>query len=189
MVMIRVVDPTVRTMIFNHLIEQLERGSVEPLMSLGITPEMMDELRALSVGEVMQLASSGYPDVHFSFDVNGFRLGMSSLERRKAEINELAYFIQHGASHSMVAQFFTTTNPEVVKNLRLLLRGDRKSGRAALPSDSKRDEIHNAWFALKSSVQTLRGRLVTLHGQFPEIPLDALYATVNEFGDQHADKP
>ena len=190
MVTIRVIDPTVRTMIITHLIEQLERGSVEPLLSRGVTPEMMDALRSLSTGDVLQLASSGHPDVHFTLDLNGFRLGLSTLERRKAEMQELAYFIQHGASHSMIAQFFPTTDAEVVRNIRSLLLGDRKPGRAALPADGKRDAIHNAWFSLKAAMpdRPLRARLVTLHGQFPELPLDALFATVNEFGECHAGK-
>lgn len=187
MVMLRVGDPTVRAMLLSHLIEQVERGELSQLLDRGVTPSMMDRLRSLTASDVLHLATSGHPDVHFTLDVSGFELGVNTLNRRKAVMQELAYFIQNGASHSMLAQFFPSIDPEVVKNLREVLRPERRCGRASLPDDGIRDKVHEKWHEIlrSNSEQTACSRLVALHGHFHDIPLDALYATVNEFGDDH----
>jgi len=177
MMMVRVTDNTLRASLLMHLIEQLERGDLAVLLEKGACPRSMDRLRGLAINEILHLASSGHPDIHFSIDEGGFELGIETLFRRKQETEHLVYCIQNGASQSMLNQLFP---------YRKLLKNDRKTGRVALPDESVRDLIHQCWFGMNEEypeITTLREKLMLLHGFFSNYSLDGLYATVNEFNE------
>jgi hypothetical protein len=195
MMLIRVTDGNLRASLLMHLIEQLDRGDLAVLLEKGACPESMDRLRGLSISDLLQLASSGHPDIHFSIDPNGFELGIRKLDHRKEEIEHLVYFIQHGASQSMLSLMFPYTDQRVIQTYRRLLKMDRKPGRAALPDSRTRDHIHQSWHDLDEEypeVTTFKSKLMLLHGFFNSFSLDVLYATVNEFneiqGTQHGQK-
>lgn len=184
MMMIRVTDHTLRAALLMHLIEQLERGDLAVLLEKGACPQCMDQLRALSSSDVLQLASSGHPDIHFSIDENGFDLGIASLYRRKEETAQLFGFIQGGASQSMLSQLFPTTDKRVIATYRKLLKSDHGVGRTALPDEEIRDLIHKSWHAINEeypNTTSLREQLLLLHGFYNIFSLDVLYATINEF--------
>lgn len=186
MMMVRVTDSTLRASLLMHLIEQLERGDLAVLLEKGACPQSMDRLRGLAINELLLLASSGHPDIHFSIDGAGFDLGIETLNRRKEETEHLVYYIQNGASQSMLVQLFPATDPRVTQTYRKLLKNHRKTGRIALPDENTRDLIHQCWFGMHEEypeVSTLRERLMLLHGFFNHFPLDVLYATVNEFNE------
>lgn len=186
MMKVRVTDNTLRASLLMHLIEQLERGDLAVLLEKGACPRSMDRLRGLAINEILHLASSGHPDIHFSIDEGGFELGIETLFRRKQETEHLVYCIQNGASQSMLNQLFPSTDPRVIQTYRKLLKNDRKIGRVALPDESVRDLIHQCWFGMNEEypeITTLREKLMLLHGFFSNYSLDGLYATINEFNE------
>lgn len=184
MVMIRVQDRTLRSMLLTHLVEQVERGGFDHLVGKGLQPETLDKLRALTVPDLLHLVETGHPDIHFSIDEAAIDLGMARVDLLKTEMNELAYYVEHGASLSMLIRLFPRTDQRVIEEYRKLLAPVRGRGRPSLPDDKTRDLVHQAWFSSKD-VRALRTRLMDLHQQFTQIPLEALFATVNEFGVEH----
>lgn len=188
--MVRVIDNTLRASLLMHLIEQLERGDLAVLLEKGACPKSMDKLRELAISDLLHLASSGYPDIHFSIDENGFDLGIASLNRRKEETAQLVDFILGGASQSMLSQFFPTIDQRVIITYRKLLKSDRKVGRVALPDEKIRDLIHRSWHAMDEEYPTIsspREKLLLLHGFYNTFSLDVLYATINEFNEPERD--
>jgi len=187
MMMIKVTDNNLRAALFIHLIELLERGDLAVLLENGACPKSMDRLRSLRISDLLHLASSGHPDIHFSINENGFDLGIETLDRRKEESGLLVEFIQAGASQSMLNHLFPTTNSRVIQTYRKLLKADRRSGRTALPEGEVRDAIHKNWFNLSENypnVTSLREKLWLLYGWHNTFDLDVLYAIVNEFNEQ-----
>lgn len=184
MMMVRVIDNTLRASLLMHLIEQLERGDLAVLLEKGACPKSMDRLRNMSISELLQLASSGHPDIHFSIDESGFDLGVATIDRRKEETEHLIYFIQNGASQSMVHEFFPQVDHRLIQTYRKLMKNDRRIGRVSLPDEKVRDLVHKCWHGMPEEyprVHTDRERLIVLHGFFQDYPLDVLYAAVNEF--------
>lgn len=184
MVMIRVQDRTLRSMLLTHLVEQIERGGFDHLVAKGIQPSTLDKLRTLTVPDLLHLVETGHPDIHFSIDEAAIDLGMARVELLKTEMNELAYYVENGASLSMLIRLFPRTDQRVIEEYRKLLAPARKPGRPSLPNDKTRDLVHQAWFASRDA-RALRTRLMALHQQFQSIPLETLFATVNEFGAEH----
>jgi hypothetical protein len=184
--MLRVVDSNIRAYLLMHLIEQLERGDLPVLLEKGACPMAMDRLRNMSLSDVLHLASSGHPDIHFSIDESGFELGISTLERRKNEREDLIYFMQHGASQSMINDCFPATDPRVIQSFREMLKSDRKPGRVSLPDEDMRDAIHKTWHDLQAMQDQLplRARLRRLHEAHPQFTMDVLFATINEFNER-----
>lgn len=186
MMMVRVIDNTLRASLLMHLIEQLERGDLAVLLEKGACPKSMDRLRNMSISELLQLASSGHPDIHFSIDEAGFDMGISTLDRRKRDTEDLFYFLQHGASQSMLNDCFPAVDQKVIRSFRELLKNDRKTGRVSLPDEEMRDAIHKGWHAMPAEhpeITSLRERLILLHGYYPYYSMDVLFATVNEFNE------
>lgn len=186
MMMVRVMDNTLRASLLMHLIEQLDRGDLAVLLEKGACPKSMDRLRSMTTSELLQLASSGHPDIHFSIDEAGFDLGISTLDRRRRDTEDLFYFLQNGASQSMLNDCFPSVDQKVIRSYRGLLKNDRKTGRVSLPDEVMRDAIHKGWHAIPTEhpdIGTLRERLILLHGYFPGYAMDVLFATVNEFND------
>lgn len=186
MMLVRVMNDTLRAQLLIHLIEQLERGDLTALLEKGACPKLIDRLRGMDLSELLQLASSGYPDIHFSIDENGFELGIATLDKRREETDHLIYFMQNGASASMLNESFPQMDPRVIQSYRKLIKNDRRIGRIALPDEKVRDLIHKCWHGMPEeypNMKSLRERLILLHGFFCDYPLDVLYAAVNEFGE------
>jgi hypothetical protein len=186
MMLIRVTDNNLRASLLVHLIEQLERGDLSVLLEKGVCPASMDRLRSLTISDILHLASSGWPDIHFSIDENGFDLGIALMDRRKEEAEQLVYYIQNGSSQSMLNQLFPKTDPRIIQTYRKLLKSNRKTGRAALPDEATRDLIHKCWFGMDTEypeITSLREKLMLLHGFFNSFPLDVLHSVVNEFNE------
>lgn len=182
--LIRVIDNTLRASLLMHLIEQLDRGDLAVLLEKGACPKSMDRLRSMSISELLQLASSGHPDIHFSIDEAGFDLGVATIDRRKAETEHLIYFIQNGASLSMLHEFFPQIDQRVIQTYRKLIKNDRRIGRVSLPDENVRDLVHKCWHGMPEEYPALRtdlDRLIVMHGFFQEYSIDVLYAIVNEF--------
>lgn len=184
MMLVRVMNDTLRAQLLIHLIEQLERGDLAVLLEKGTCPRLIDRLRGMSISDLLQLASSGHPDIHFSINEDGFELGIASLDRRREESEHLIYFMQNGATASMLNESFPQMDPRVIQSYRKLIKLDRRNGRVALPDEAVRDLIHKCWHGMPEEypdMKSLRERLILLHGFFGDYPLDVLYATVNEF--------
>lgn len=191
MMMVRVTDHSLRVALLTHLIEQLKRGDLAPLLEKGACPKSMDRLLAMSIGDLLMMVETGYPDIHFSIDANGFDLGILTLDRQKEEADDLTYFFRHGASQSVIDQMFPNTSACMIQSYRKLLKPYRKAGRATLPDAQSRDRIHQCWAALPAEypqASSMRAKLRLMHETLNTYSIDVLYATVNEFNPTQAQR-
>jgi Protein of unknown function (DUF2857) len=169
-----------RTLIFLHVIEKLQRGEFEDLVqSAGIDPMTLDQLRKLRVDDVLRLSKMPHLTIGLTIDPHGLVHAMETLQKLSSEEILLEYFISHGASIPMLRQLFHVDH-KVVDFYRSVIGPKRNGGRAHLPNSNVRDAIHASW---TRSVQEkdLRRRYQSLHQGFIDFPLDALYAVINEF--------
>lgn len=184
---VAITDPHLRVSLLMHLIERLDRGELGALLESGVCPKSLDKLRQLEMSSLIRLGAMRQPEIHFSLNSTGLDFGLQTIERQNNEIVELVYFIQNGASLSMLNQFFPAQDIRVIQTYRKLLTNERKTGRTALPDENTRDLIHQSWHAMGEEypdISSLRERLMLLHGFFNDYSLDVLYATVNEFESQ-----
>jgi hypothetical protein len=187
---LRITDPGLRASILIHIIEKIDRNELDSLLNSGVSPEFLDQLRQINIPSLIRLVNLGCPEITFGIGEDSLRTGMDTLQRQNTETEDLIYFIQNGASQSMIEHLFRM-NATVIHSYRKLLTNDRKSGRTTLPDEKVRDEIQLHWHSLQNVegftiTETIRKKIRLLHGQF-DLPLDILYTTINEFKNEFKD--
>ncbi len=183
--MIPVTDPTLKASLILHMIEMIDRGDIANLIENGANPESLDQIRQLDVSGLLRLVHLGYPVIHFKMPDESVQIGLDTLNRQNEENDDLIYFIQHGASQSMLNTLFKVA-PDVVQSYRKILSSERSAGRTSLPPDKAREEIQNHWYGMgkePSDPASIRKQLRQLHARFNHFSIDVLYATINEFND------
>ncbi len=173
-------NESLRTMIFLHVIEKLQRGEFEDLVATaGIDPMTLDQLRKLRADDVMRLSRMPQLAVALNINPDGLVLALETLQKLSAEESLLEYFISHGASIPMLRQLFRVDH-KVVDYYRSVIGPKRGGGRAQLPNGNVRDGIHASWLHLAAE-KDMRRRYQSLHQSFHDFGLDTLYAVINEF--------
>ncbi|MEQ1602417.1 MAG: DUF2857 family protein [Methylophilaceae bacterium] len=179
-----VTDPGLKASLLLHMVEKIERGELHTLLESGNSPECLDQLRQLDIASLMRLVHIGCPEVTFRVVDESIKGGLDTLQRQNNENDDLIYFIQNGATQSMLGDLFRM-NGDVIQSYRKLLSQESKPGRTTLPNEKLREGIQQHWYTLEVScltkAETLRKKLRLLHGQFNDVSIDMLYATINEF--------
>lgn len=183
--MIPVNDPTLKASLILHMIEMIDRGDIANLIENGANPESLDQIRQLDLSGLLRLVHLGHPVIHFKMPDESVQIGLDTLTRQDEENDDLIYFIQHGASQSMLQHLFKVS-PDIVQSYRRMLSSERSAGRTSLPPEKIREEIQNHWYAMGKEPKepvSIRKRLRQLHAKFNHFSIDVLYATINEFND------
>lgn len=185
--MLRITDATIKRLILEHLVEQLDAdgASLDAMLTAGIDPELLDLLRRRGARDFIQAAGMDQLEIHAGFDnqtVIGCFRRIDSV-RRDTELRE--YFVRHGAPMSMLQELFKLTRDDARRLRELLVPHDAHVGAPKLPAVAERQAVHEAWATLTRSPEatTQRERLYELHKRFPGHTIAALWATVNEFND------
>ena len=181
---IQIKDPTIKRMLIEHMVEQIDDGHIDQLLHAGYSAEFLDNLRHRPTRDLIHLAQTSI-DIRFSLSEHGVNSGLRLLDMRRGHAELREYFIVHGASRRMVCSYFKLSHDEY-RTLREVLRpGDGQGGRTAMPHHSVRDQIHQAWFEIKKSMQDapIRHRIYALHQQFPSLRISALQQTISEFSE------
>lgn len=181
---LRVTDPGLKASLIIHLIEKIDGGDLDKLLDSGISAESLDKLRALDIPNLIRLIHLGCPEVSFGIEDN-ISHGMETLKRQNEETEDIVYFIQHGATQFMLAHLFRF-NAELIQHYRKLLAQESRPGRASMPDARKCEAIQTYWHKLEhvkclTSNETLRKKVRLLHQEFSDVPIDELYAAINEF--------
>ena len=186
--MLEVTNPLLKRLILEHIIEQIDGGGITELLQAGFSAEFLDELRGRSARDLIRLSE---------FDALAFRVSLPEplvgqflarvdVSRHSAERCE--YFVRHGASVRMVCDLFRMSAADVRTLRGQLLDPEMRAGRQGMPCDEVRDRIHERWHEL-IRVQPdipLRERIYRLHQSFPDLSIDALSRTLNEFTNAEA---
>lgn len=181
---IRINDPTLKRLLIEHIVEQIDGGNIDYLLRAGYSPEFLDDLRRRPTRDLIHLAHSQL-DILFSISEHCIDSGLRLLDMRRSHAEMREYFIIHGATRRMVCSYFKLSQEEY-RSLREQLRpGDSVGGRTALPPERVRDEIHKAWHDIQQHMghKPCRERIYALHKQFSDLRISALQQTIFEFSE------
>jgi Protein of unknown function (DUF2857) len=190
LIMLRVKDPTLKRLLLEHMVEQLEAGGddLDALLTAGVDPELLDLLRRRSARDFIAVAQMDLfvPSAFFDNDILKGCLQRIDSRRRDDELRE--YFVSHGAPMSMLNEVFKLSRDEARRLRTLLVPQGTHIGSPKMPAVQERQPIHEAWAQLERTQgsTSLRERVYELHQRFPDFSIAALWATVNEFAERPA---
>jgi len=182
MSLIQISNPALRLMVILQLMEHLEYGNLSTLLDCGIEPSQIDHLRTLQLPDLLRLAQMEQPTIGVALDPDGLDRAFSTLTARATHDDLLTYFLVNQASVAMLRRFFKIGR-DTITRYRTAYASVRPVGRTGLPDIETRESILVAWRELAHETD-LRRRYRALHQRFSEHTLEALYAVVNEHGEQ-----
>lgn len=181
--MIEIKDPVLKRLLMEHLIEQMEQGELDTLLECGVWPEVLDSLRQRTARDLLQISTMDIK-LCFTIDSAGVQDAITRLDavRRDNELKE--YFVIAGASPDVMAKLFKLTADQIRVLRDVLCTNDRPTGgRPRLPEIRVREQIHHSWCQLAQDQPeaSLRERLYQMHQQHRDMPINSLWAVLNEF--------
>jgi len=172
-------DPQIRLAVIGTLSVEAERLGPKGLNLPGLSAEKIERLGRLTASEIRVLATHrGLP---IKVVVDGYQLAETlGAVARNRQLRDLeTYFVQHGASCSLMHRLFSMSR-KMTHRRRSELGTSIPAGRYHLPRPRTREQICIAWDKLPP--EPLSKRYFRLHQLFPEFSIAALEATVNEKG-------
>ena len=189
--MIPIRSEQLRYALLSHLIHLLDTGELQTLLEAGLSPDILDTLRAASARDLASIAGMPQLDVRIHFDP----ATLEAAYRRHCAITEMRqlmeYHVMHGAQPPLLVHLFKMTLAEIQQQRALLCPDPPPRGRPALPDPSVREAVHNAWSTVRCTCPPQR-QFVELHRAFPDHSIATLWHVVHEFdadaeGIEHLD--
>jgi hypothetical protein len=192
--MFQINDPTLKRLVIEHLIEQLESGGeqLDALLRAGVDPALLDVLRRRSARDLIAAAKDVALQVSATVDAAAVELALHHVEIDRLGAERQEYFVRQGAPLAMLLRLFPLTR-EDVRLMRSFLAPEAGSGPAKLAPLAERSAIHEAWAAVlrahperpELTRRALeRERIYTLHQRFPHYTIAVLWNTLSEFDDK-----
>lgn len=185
---IQIKDPTIRRLVIEHMVEQIDGGDIDLLLHAGFSPSFLDNIRHRPSRDFIHLAQTSL-DIRVTLSEHGVDSGLRLLDMRRGHAELLEYFIVHGASRRMVCSYFKLSHDEYRRLREVLRPGDDQGGRTAMPQLAVRDEIHHVWYEIQKSMAEapIRERIHALHQRFEALRISALQQTISEFSETDND--
>lgn len=171
-------DPAARMFVLTRLIATIEeQAGLESLIAAGITPEMAERLRSMSMSDAYRFVL-GQCGLAISVDAGEMGAQMTRMERQKVDRQLLEYLVTNGASPRLLTQLFSM-GPDQARRLRKILAPHiAAGGRPKVPDDFERDSILAAWNQLSADVSCMRTRFRLLHERFDDLLICSLEMVV-----------
>ncbi|MBA4218498.1 MAG: STY4526/YPO1902 family pathogenicity island replication protein [Roseateles sp.] len=187
MLSLPVTDPTLKRLLLEHVIEQLDQGGekLDTLLSMGMEPSFLDRLRRTQSRDLMLIAQWDL-DIQVGFGDGSISASLDRVHaiRRDTELAE--YFVRNGASTELMVTLFRIARDDV-RALRkaLAVEASEAVGRPKLPPIEKRELVHRDWLDIQRTcfVDSMRERYFALHQRHPDLTIGAMVATLSEHGD------
>ena len=188
MLSITVTNPTIQRLLLEHVIETIEtEDGFDALLKQGCSAEFLDLLRRRPARDLITVANTLKSSIRYSISTKEVVSQLQHLDRVRRDDQLREYFVLHGASRTLLNEYFRMSGDEVRRMRELLLpAGVAQCGRTPLPPPKVRDEIHLAWSAINKQHpdDSQRERMYRLHQQFPSMTIDTLNETVQEFSER-----
>lgn len=182
--MFNINNPTIKRILLEHVVEQVESGNLDSLLASGFDPELIDDLRKRPMKDFNHAAQLGSLAFHVNFDTQALKRCLWMYDRARRDEMLKEYFVRHGASITLLRSLFTLSKQELQRlRVELDLADKAMSGRPRLPPTSVRDHVHNEWHAICLTFKTEpeRERLWRLHQKFPAYSITSLHRCTDEF--------
>jgi hypothetical protein len=182
--MFNIINTTIKRMVLEHLVEQVDSGGLDSLLASGFSPELIDDLRKRPTRDFFHAAQFEGLAIKVSIDTQKLKtcLWMRDRARRDEMLKE--YFVRHGASIILLRTLFTLSKQELQRlRAELDLSEKATNGRPRLPPTSIRDQIHSEWHEISHTFkdEPERERLWRLHQKFPTYSIASLHRCTDEF--------
>lgn len=179
--MLVIKDEKIRFLVLSHLIEAAECDRDAVLANSGLKAAHLESLRQVSSKDLLLIAQLPEPEMTIHLDALRFEHALGLLDYLNDRAALLEYFVQHGATSSMLTALFKISPHDVVLK-RALLKG--KPGRPHMPDATCREAIQLHWHKMhksKSNNPPSAEDYHALHQEFSNLSLATLYAVVHEF--------
>ncbi|MFT3819801.1 MAG: STY4526/YPO1902 family pathogenicity island replication protein [Rubrivivax sp.] len=164
-------------LLVTHFVAWLEAGcqlDVSELSSAGLSPQLIDRLRRLSVTDAMRLAT-GPCGLTISVDCAEIQGQLARVERQRSDRAQFERLVIAGASLALVSRLFGVSTVEVRRQRRLIAPEAAIGGRPRVPDEEQQHEIQACWADLAGRADLCeRDRWLLLHEQFPDLPVVSL---------------
>jgi hypothetical protein len=178
-------DQQVRLLVLLHLIRLAQRGAHEAVTGAsGVTEAQLHQLEALSPAELLKLSEMPEPRLAIELDGESFAHGLRLVDHVGKRQRQLEYFIKHGATSAMLAQFFHLSAADIAMKRRVLGAASPAQRRPQMPSPGLREKIQRRWYELRrprASEPVRADELEALHQEHSSLTFATLWAVVNEF--------
>ncbi len=175
-------DHASRMFVFSRLVsafEHDEQVSLAELVQCGFTPDLVDELRSMSMVDALRF-TAGPCGLTVHIDGHAMRERLSVVERFKTDRRLYESFIRAGASPQLVSRLFGVNSIDVRRLRRLIAPAYSLGGRPRGASAELRADVAAAWARICSEQAQERLRYWALHQAFPNLPIAALEAALDE---------
>lgn len=189
--MLTISNTTIKRMVLEHLVEQVDLGGLDGLLANGFSPELIDDLRKRPTRDFFHAAQ--FEDLSISVTIDTQKLIACLWLRDRACRDQMLkeYFVRNGASILLMRTLFTMSKQEL-QRLRtdLDLAEKASNGRPRLPTMAIRDYIHNEWHEICHTFkdEPERERLWRLHQKFPKFSIASIHRCTDEF-KEHESQP
>lgn len=182
---LRVTDPTLKFRVLTMLIDRLNRGGMDDLLNAGFSPEFLDGIRYITVWDLSQIISQDDSAFSVSINEDAILKNLHKIEVRRRYTKMREYFVKNYAPMQMMNELFRMSNEEVRSLREKLLGSDTKAGRAKMPPEDVRVDVHHYWDALKKKhpEATMPDLIFRLHQRFSNYGINSLYSALCEFED------
>ncbi len=171
-------DPATRMFALTRIIAVIEeQDGLNGLIEAGITPEMAERLRAMSMGDAYRFVL-GHCGLAIAVDAGEMGAQITRLERQKGDRELLEYMVRNGASPRLLTQLFSM-GPDHARRLRKMLAPHiAAGGRPRVPDEDERDQILATWKELCGELDCVRTRFRRLHERFNGLLICSLEGVV-----------
>ena len=169
-------DPAICQTLFGHLAELASQGNTEQLLPY-IPPDLLNELRGMSVVELMRISDKRNPILSLQIDTGKLKFRLHQLRSQISAESEAVWFLKRGAPSAMMIEIFQW-NARQCTDMRKSLGLHRHTGRPPrLPEDISK-AIVMQWHTLQKRNTSMIDCYKTIIDAFPEIALSSIYAAI-----------
>ncbi len=185
--MIVIRDQQLRLLVLAQLIRELRQADGEPAPAPeGFTAQQLEDLKALTSSELVQLSEMTEPRVAIEIDAGSLEHGLRQVDYLNKRSRQLEFFIRHGATSNMLTKLFRISSADVTLKRRLFAGTSSALRRPAMPAHSVREQIQKRWFEIRKGKESEPIRAEDyeeLHRDFARHTFATLWAVVHEFDE------
>ena len=167
---------TITLHLLMFLIDQADRGKPDSLLPF-LAPEEIDDLRTISVKDLLHLTEQEQPILQVAVDAGQLRLCLSRLHSRVGSEEDKLWFVRRGAPHILMVELFGTTEREF-RALRRKTGIESRPGRPPAMNTEDELKVLARWRAFNSATSFAQ-RYRVIGEAFEHLTLAALYSVVD----------
>lgn len=148
-------------------------------LAAGLPADIVDRLRTMRLSEATEFTAAA---CGISIAIDGAQLEqrLMRMDRTRTDRALYEHFIRRSASPQLVGRLFSISQAEVRTARRLIAPGTATGGRPRQPAEELRVDIISQWMGLLAAGHGERERYFHLSQTFPDLPIVALEAVIDE---------